>query len=45
MANRHHIPEKQRAFVFAGGGSQGAYEAGAYKSTYEFIKKSDKPKE
>ena len=41
MAHRHHIPEKQRAFVFAGGGSLGAYEAGAYKSIYEFIKKRD----
>src|ERR687897_3008892 len=41
MASRHHIPEKQRAFVFAGGGSLGAYEAGAYKSIYEFLKKMD----
>ena len=41
MAPTHHIPEKQRAFVFAGGGSLGAYEAGAYKSIYEFIKKRD----
>jgi NTE family protein len=41
MAHRHPIPEKQRAFVFAGGGSLGAYEAGAYKSIYEFIKKRD----
>jgi hypothetical protein len=28
MAHRHHILEKQRAFVFAEGGSLGAYEAG-----------------
>ena len=41
MTRRHDIPEKQRAFVFAGGGSLGAYEAGAYKSMYEFIKKRD----
>ena len=45
MAPRYHIPEKQRAFVFAGGGSLGAYEAGAYESMYEFIKKGMKPKE
>ena len=45
MAPTHHIPEKQRAFVFAGGGSLGAYEAGAYKSIYEFIKKRDELKE
>ncbi|MGH9927532.1 MAG: patatin-like phospholipase family protein [Nitrososphaeraceae archaeon] len=41
MTHRNSIPEKQRAFVFAGGGSLGAYEAGAYKSIYEFIKKRD----
>jgi NTE family protein len=41
MTHRNSIPEKQRAFVFAGGGSLGAYEAGAYKSIYEFLKKRD----
>jgi NTE family protein len=35
------ISEKERAFVFAGGGSLGAYEAGAYKSIYEILKKRD----
>ena len=33
------IPEKERAFVFTGGGSLGASGAGAYKSMCEFIKK------
>jgi len=37
----HPIPEKQRAIVFAGGGSLGAYEAGAYKAIHEFITKID----
>jgi hypothetical protein len=41
MTHRHPIPEKQRAFVFAGGGSLGAYAAGAYKAIYEFVKKRD----
>lgn len=40
----HHIPEKQRAIVFAGGGSLGAYEAGAYKAIYEFIRRTDEAK-
>ena len=41
MTHRHDIPENQRAFVFAGGGSLGAYEAGAYKSISEYIKKRE----
>jgi predicted acylesterase/phospholipase RssA len=41
MTNRNPVPEKQRAFVFAGGGSLGAYEAGTYNAIYEFIKKRD----
>jgi NTE family protein len=35
------IPEKERAFVLQGGGSLGAYEAGAYKAIYEFLSKRD----
>jgi NTE family protein len=35
------IPEKERAFVLQGGGSLGAYEAGAYKAIYEFLSKMD----
>ena len=41
MINVRPIPEKQRAFVFAGGGSLGAYEAGAYNAIYEFFKRID----
>ena len=41
MINVRPVPEKQRAFVFAGGGSLGAYEAGAYKAIYEFLKRID----
>jgi hypothetical protein len=36
------IPEKERAFVLQGGGSLGAYEAGANKAIYEFLSKRDK---
>lgn len=35
------IPVKERALVFQGGGSLGAYEAGAYKALYEFLSKKD----
>jgi NTE family protein len=35
------IPEKERAFVLQGGGSLGAYEAGAYRAIYEFLTKWD----
>jgi predicted acylesterase/phospholipase RssA len=35
------IPVKERALVFQGGGSLGAYEAGAYKALYEFLSKHD----
>ena len=41
IKKKTNIPEWERAFVFAGGGSLGAYEAGAYKSMCEFIKKRD----
>ena len=33
------IPSKQRALVFQGGGSLGAYEAGVYHVLYHWIKK------
>ena len=35
------IPEKERALVLQGGGSLGAYEAGAYRAIYEFLSKRD----
>ncbi len=35
------IPESERVLVFQGGGSLGAYEAGAYKGIYELLKKKD----
>ena len=39
------IPDSQRALVLQGGGSLGAYEAGAYQAIYEKITKMDKEKE
>ena len=43
MSNRTDtIPIKQRALVLQGGGSLGAYEAGAYKGIYECLSKWDK---
>ena len=38
------IPESERILVFQGGGSLGAYEAGAYKGIYELLKKKDNSK-
>jgi NTE family protein len=35
-------PAKERALVLQGGGALGAYEAGAYKALYEFIREKDK---
>jgi NTE family protein len=35
------IPEKERAIVLQGGGSLGAYEAGAYKALYERLSERD----
>jgi NTE family protein len=32
----------QRALIFQGGGSLGAYEAGAYKAVYELLSREDK---
>ena len=34
------IPDSERILVFQGGGSLGAYEAGAYKGIYELYKKN-----
>ena len=36
-----HIPEKEGALVLQGGGSLGAYEAGAYRGICEFLSKTD----
>ena len=36
-----NIPEKERALVLQGGGSLGAYEAGAYKGMYELLSAKD----
>jgi NTE family protein len=35
------IPEKERALVLQGGGSLGAYEAGAYRALYDGLSKKD----
>lgn len=37
-----NIPAKERALVLQGGGSLGAYEAGAYKGLYEWLSAKDK---
>jgi NTE family protein len=37
-----NVPAKERALVLQGGGSLGAYEAGAYKELYEWLSKEDK---
>jgi ATP-dependent protease HslVU (ClpYQ) peptidase subunit len=36
-----NIPIKERALVLQGGGSLGAYAAGAYKALYELLSKKD----
>jgi len=36
------IPKKERALVLQGGGSLGAYEAGAYEALYGWLSKRDK---
>jgi NTE family protein len=38
------VPDDQRALVLQGGGSLGAYEAGAYQAIYERITKTDREK-
>jgi len=40
--NSTDIPKKDRALVLQGGGSLGAYEAGAYKALYYWLAKKDK---
>jgi NTE family protein len=40
--NTTNIPASERALVLQGGGSLGAYEAGAYKALYEWLSKKDK---
>ena len=43
MSNsKRSVPVKERALVLQGGGSLGAYEAGAYKALYEWLSKEDK---
>src|SRR5919112_2360214 len=41
-SKRRNVPTKERALVLQGGGSLGAYEAGAYKAVYEWLSKRDK---
>ena len=41
MAKKINSPEKERALVLQGGGSLGAYGAGAYRGLYEFLSKKD----
>ena len=36
------VPDGQRALVLQGGGSLGAYEAGAYQVIYERISKTER---
>ena len=38
------LPDSQRALVLQGGGSLGAYEAGAYQALYERITNNDREK-
>jgi NTE family protein len=38
------LHDSQRALVLQGGGSLGAYEAGAYQALYERIPKKDREK-
>ena len=39
VMNTSDIPQKDRALVLQGGGSLGAYEAGAYKALYYWLAK------
>ncbi len=36
-----NIPQEERALVLQGGGSLGAYEVGAFKAAYSFVKYRD----
>jgi NTE family protein len=42
LSSSRNVPAKERALVLQGGGSLGAYEAGAYKALYEWLSKQDK---
>ena len=42
LMNTSDIPQKDRALVLQGGGSLGAYEAGAYKALYYWLAKKDR---
>lgn len=41
MSFLNKIPQEERALVLQGGGSLGAYEVGAFKAAYSFIKYRD----
>jgi NTE family protein len=41
LSKRIDLPEKERAIVLQGGGSLGAYEAGAYRALYERLAEKD----
>ena len=41
MSKQMNIPDKERAIVLQGGGSLGAYEAGAYRALYERLSEKD----
>ena len=45
MIKKIDIPEKERALIFQGGGSLGAYGAGAYRGLYELLSKKDTDEE
>ena len=42
LSSSTNVPAKERALVLQGGGSLGAYEAGAYKALYEWLSEKDK---
>src|SRR5919106_3775444 len=41
MSKQMNIPDKERAIVLQGGGSLGAFEAGAYRALYEKLSEKD----
>ena len=45
MADKFYLPKTQRALVFQGGGSLGAYEAGVFHILYHWIRKDNKENE
>ena len=42
MSSTTNVPTRERALVLQGGGSLGAYEAGAYEALYEWLSKKDR---